>query len=226
MPPHESRSFVPQFPHGASGWAGRGQGHSDPWRGSRKIPPSGSVPHGHPTGQGHYSFRGGSPRGYGQGTFMGTRDPRNVPLPVCWCSPTATSRSVTRGGVRRQGTVPHARLPQLCPSSRWFSQWTIPLNPNFPPGEAGALYCPPPGTASSLSTAQHWCSALLVPGSAMALPGGTWASRAPLPALPGGDSQGVPMQGDSGVTGSRIGGTHPLAGCPGQGLGRWRWRWG
>lgn len=215
VPPRESPSLVPQFPHRAAGWR-RGRGTATLTFGwvAGKSPRLLCA-----TAQAGT----GSPRGYGRGTSVGTHPIACAPgLPRCH-----QPQPQDAGMCQRQGTV---QCPGLCPAALALPRlWAVfpvenSTKPKVSPRENRGL--PPAPPRHSLQP-RHRCSALHVPDSAMVLPGGTWASRAPLPAPLGEHSRGVPMQGDSGVTSSQSGGAHPLMGCPGQGTGTGRcwWRW-
>lgn len=240
--PRESPSLVPQFPRRAAGRDRSRDRDRDrdkdralsPLEGQQENHSSCSVPHGCPTptpGDGDTAPAGvGSTRERGQGTSAGTRDPRNVPSPVCRRSRAATSRSPGDTRVcQRQGTVPS---PGLCPGSaptlggfpggKFHQIQSFPLekwglSPHSPPHSPPPRAQPP--ARAPLGTSARRCTCRALPWLCQEGPGHGGH-------LSGGGQPGVPVQGGgSGVTSSWNSGTGPLTGCPGWGTGPGRWQW-
>lgn len=226
MPPRESPSLVPQFPRRAAGWVVRGTATLTFGWVAGKSPRLLCATRDRDTARAGT----GSPRGYGQGTPAGTRDPQNVPLPVFQGSPT-TSRPQPLGcqGVPEAGdcTLPGAvpGCPSFPPALGSFPGGKFHQTQSFPRGKRGLG--PPrarPPAPAPLGTSAQCCTCRALPQPCQEGPG--HQGHLSQPCRVGGTQPGGPHAG--GQWGHRQPERwHPSpCGASCWEPGRCRWRWG
>lgn len=160
-----------------------------------KSPPAALCPTGTPRDRDTAPSGGRSPRGYGQGTSTGTRDPQNL----CAGAPPLPPAIVSPGCAGGRGPCPMPGCPGSAPAPGGFPGGQFHQTQSFPLGKWGLGVVPPPAQPPAwapLSTGAQHCLCRALPWPCQEGPG--HPGHRSQPCRRGGTARGSPCRGTGG----------------------------